>query len=50
MIAGGRSMEDDQIIELYFQRKQQGLAETEQKYKNYLQAVAYRIEAKCQFD
>lgn len=43
MIAGGRSMEDDQIIELYFQRKQQGLAETEQKYKNYLQAVAYRI-------
>lgn len=36
-------MEDDHIIELYFQRNQQGLAETEQKYKNYLQAVAYRI-------
>ena len=36
-------MEDEQIIELYFQRNQQGLAETQQKYGNYLHAITYRI-------
>ena len=36
-------MEDDQIVELFFQREQQGIAETQRKYGNYLQAIAYRI-------
>ncbi len=36
-------MDDDRIVELFFQREQRGIAETQQKYGNYLHAVAYRI-------
>ena len=36
-------MEDEQIIEMFFQRNQQGLAETQQKYGNYLHMITYRI-------
>ena len=36
-------MEDDRIIDLFFQREQRGIAETQQKYGNYLMAIAYRI-------
>ncbi len=36
-------MEDDQIIELFFQRNQQGIAETQRKYGNYLQTITYRV-------
>ncbi|MBO4696319.1 MAG: sigma-70 family RNA polymerase sigma factor [Lachnospiraceae bacterium] len=36
-------MEDNQIIDLFFQRNQQGIAETDRKYSRYLQAIAYRI-------
>ena len=36
-------MEDEQIIDLFFQRDQGALRETERKYNRYLYAVAHRI-------
>ena len=36
-------MEDEQIIDLLFQRDQTALRETEQKYSRYLYAVAHNI-------
>lgn len=36
-------MEDEQIIDLYLQRNENAVAQTEQKYTNYCRAVASRI-------
>jgi RNA polymerase sigma-70 factor (ECF subfamily) len=36
-------MEDKQIIELYFARNEQAIAETDKKYGAYCRAIAYRI-------
>ena len=36
-------MEDFQIIELYWDRAERAIAETEQKYGNYCRSIAYRI-------
>ena len=36
-------MEDQQIVELYWQRDQQAIAHTQQKYGRYLAKVAYHI-------
>ena len=38
-------MEDDRIIELYWQRDESALAETQQKYNSYLYKIAYNILA-----
>ena len=36
-------MEDKKIIELYFARNEQAIAETDRKYGAYCRAIAYRI-------
>ncbi len=36
-------MEDERILALFFERKEQAISETEKKYGNYLAAVAARI-------
>lgn len=36
-------MEDSQIIELYWQRSEHAISETEQKYGNYCRSISYRI-------
>lgn len=36
-------MRDDQIIELYWQRKEAAIEETDQKYGRYLTSIAYNI-------
>ena len=36
-------MEDSAIVDLYWQRSEQALAETEQKYGAYCHSIAYRI-------
>lgn len=36
-------MEDSRIIELYWQRSEQAISETEQKYGNYCHSISYRI-------
>ena len=36
-------MEDNRIIDMFFQRDQQALRETELKYGSYLQTIAYRV-------
>lgn len=36
-------MRDDQIIELYWQRKEAAIEETDQKYGRYLTTIAYNI-------
>lgn len=36
-------MEDSQIIELYWQRSERAISETEQKYGNYCRSISYRI-------
>ena len=36
-------MEDKRIIELYFARNEQAIAETDRKYGAYCRAIAYRI-------
>ncbi len=36
-------MDDRQIIELYWQRNEQAITETQQKYGGYCYAIAYRI-------
>ena len=36
-------MEDKRIIELYFARNEQAIAETDRKYGSYCRAIAYRI-------
>ncbi len=38
-------MEDQQIIDLYFQRSEQAIAETDVKYGNYCFSIAYKILA-----
>lgn len=36
-------MEDNKIIQLYFNRSEQAIVETERKYKNMLFSISYRI-------
>ncbi|MBQ6802471.1 MAG: RNA polymerase subunit sigma-70, partial [Oscillospiraceae bacterium] len=36
-------MEDEKIIELYFERKESAITETALKYGNYLYKIAYNI-------
>ena len=36
-------MEDERILALFFERKEQAISETEKKYGNYLSAIAGRI-------
>ena len=36
-------MEDDEIISLYWQRKESAIRETEKKYSHYLMTIAYNI-------
>lgn len=36
-------MEDEKIIELYWDRNEQAIAETDKKYKRYLYGIAYNI-------
>lgn len=36
-------MEDSRIVELYWERSEQALAETAQKYGAYCHSIAYRI-------
>lgn len=36
-------MEDERILALFFDRKEQAISETEKKYGNYLSAIAVRI-------
>ena len=36
-------LSDDQIIELYWQRNEQGISETDKKYGKYLYTIAYNI-------
>ena len=36
-------MEDKQIVELYWEREEAAIRETEQKYGNYLTQIAYNI-------
>ena len=36
-------MEDKRIIELYFARNEQAIAETDRNYGSYCRAIAYRI-------
>lgn len=36
-------MEDQQILDLYFQRSEQAIAETDAKYGNYCYRIAYQI-------
>ena len=36
-------MEDTQIIELYFQRSESAISETDQKYGAYCNTIAYNI-------
>ena len=36
-------MEDNYIIELYFQRSEDALKETQMKYGNYLYSIAHNI-------
>lgn len=36
-------LSDEQIIDLYWQRDEQAIRETDRKYKNYLYTVAYHI-------
>ena len=36
-------MEDNHIIELYFQRSEDALKETQMKYGNYLYSIAHNI-------
>lgn len=38
-------LSDEQIIDLYFAREEQAIAETDKKYKSYLHTVAYNILA-----
>lgn len=38
-------MQDEMIVELYWQRNESALRETEQKYQSYLQKIAYNILA-----
>ncbi len=38
-------MEDKQIVELYWQREEAAIRETEQKYGKYLTQIAYNILA-----
>lgn len=41
-------MEDEKIIELYFQRDEQAIAETESKYGKYCYRIAYNILASAE--
>jgi RNA polymerase sigma-70 factor (ECF subfamily) len=36
-------MQDDQIVSLYWEREEAAIAETEQKYGNYLFTIAYHV-------
>ncbi|MDE7423248.1 MAG: RNA polymerase subunit sigma, partial [Lachnospiraceae bacterium] len=36
-------MEDNKIIQLYFNRSEQAIVETERKYKSMLFSISYRI-------
>lgn len=36
-------MEDEKIVALYWQRSEQAIAQTEQKYGNYLNSISYHI-------
>ena len=36
-------MEDRQIVELYWQRSEQAVAETDRKYGRYCEAIAYAV-------
>lgn len=38
-------MEDHQILDLYFQRSEQAIQETDTKYGNYCFRIAYQILA-----
>lgn len=38
-------MEDNKIVELYWQRNESAISETQQKYGNYLTKIAYNILA-----
>ena len=38
-------MEDNRIVELYWQRNESAISETQQKYGNYLTKIAYNILA-----
>ena len=40
-------MEDEKIIELYFCRNEEAVAETEKKYKTYCQSIAVNILHNC---
>lgn len=39
----GGTMEDRQIVELYWQRNESAIDETEKKYKSYLSKIAYNV-------
>ncbi len=36
-------MEDDRIVELYYERSEEAIAETQKKYGGYLSSIAFRI-------
>ena len=40
---GGISMEDDQIVDLYWARSERAVAETAHKYGRYCYSIAYNI-------
>ena len=40
---GGRTMEDNQIIELYWQRDEGAISESSRKYGSYCQSIAFNI-------
>ena len=42
-VKGGMHMDDPQIVELYWQRSDRAIAETEQKYGAYCRRIAYSI-------
>ncbi len=42
-MSGGWKLKDTEILDLYFQRDQQALAETQKAYGNYCYSIAWRI-------
>ncbi len=36
-------LSDSEIVELYWQRKENAIQETEKKYQSYLSSIAYRV-------
>ena len=38
-----KTLEDEKIIELYFERNESAIAETSEKYGNYLYKIAFNI-------